>query len=64
MLFFAGGHSVGNGSPLATLDAYNAATNAWATSLATMPHAVVNPGSATVGGVLYCFGGSHAGDPQ
>jgi uncharacterized protein (TIGR03437 family) len=64
MLFFTGGHSVGNGSPLATLNAYNAATNAWATGLATMPHAVVNPGSATVGGVLYCFGGSNAGDPQ
>jgi hypothetical protein len=35
LLFFAGGHSVGNGSPLATLDAYNVATNAWATGLAT-----------------------------
>jgi uncharacterized protein (TIGR03437 family) len=64
MLFFAGGHSVGNGSPLATMDAYNAATNTWMTGLATLPHAVVNSGSATVGGVLYCFGGSNAGDPQ
>ena len=28
-----------------------------------MPHAVVNPGSASVGGLLYCFGGSNAGAP-
>jgi len=62
-LYFAGGHTVGNGSPLTTTDSYNFDTNSWTSGLATMPHAAVNMGSAGVEGRLYCFGGSDAGDP-
>lgn len=62
-LYFAGGHSIGNGNPLATMDAFNADTNSWMTGLPAMPHAAVNIGSASAGGRLYCFGGSNAGDP-
>ena len=62
-LYFAGGHDVGNGNPVATMDAYDANTNIWTSGLSQMPHAVVNPGSASVGGLLYCFGGSNSGAP-
>jgi len=62
-LYFAGGHSVGNGNPITTMDAYNAGTNSWMSGLPSMPHAAVNMGSASIGGRLYCFGGSDAGDP-
>jgi uncharacterized protein (TIGR03437 family) len=62
-LYFAGGHSIGNGNPLATMDAYNAGTNAWMSGLPLMPFAAVNMASAGSGGRLYCFGGSDAGDP-
>jgi uncharacterized protein (TIGR03437 family) len=62
-LYFAGGHSIGNGNPVATMDAYNADSNSWMSGLPSMPHAAVNMGSASVGGRLYCFGGSNAGDP-
>jgi uncharacterized protein (TIGR03437 family) len=61
-LNFAGGHGIGNGNAVATMDAYDAGKNAWTTGLPTMPHAAVNMGSASVGGTLYCFGGSSAGD--
>ena len=60
-LYLAGGHSIGNGNPLATMDSYDASGNAWTSGLPSMPHAVVNPGSASVGGRLYCFGGSDSG---
>jgi uncharacterized protein (TIGR03437 family) len=63
-LYFAGGHSVGNGSPLATMEAYNADTNAWMSGLPLMPFAAVNIASASAAGRLYCFGGSNAGDPE
>jgi N-acetylneuraminic acid mutarotase len=38
-------------------EAYSATTKKW-TTLASMPNALETPGSATVGGRLYCFGGS------
>jgi len=62
-LYFAGGHSIGNGNPVATMDAFNAGTNSWMSGLPSMPFAAVNIGSASSGGRLYCFGGSNAGDP-
>ena len=62
-LYFAGGHNIGNGNPLATMDAFNADTNTWQTGLPAMPYAAVNMAPASVGGTLYCFGGSNAGDP-
>jgi uncharacterized protein (TIGR03437 family) len=65
MLYVAGGNPVGNGVPrLTTTDAYNADTNSWITGLGTMPHGVTNPGSASVGGRLYCFGGADTGGNQ
>lgn len=62
-LYIAGGHSVASGNPLATMDAFNADTNTWQTGLPAMPFAAVNMAPASVGGTLYCFGGSNAGDP-
>ena len=62
-LYFAAGHSIGNGNPLATMDAYDGTKNSWTTGLPAMPIAAVNIASASVGGRLYCFGGSNAGDP-
>ena len=47
-------------NPIATMDAYNAASNSWTSGLPQMPNAVVGPGSAGVGGSLYCFGGRAA----
>lgn len=61
LLFFAGGHGIDNGSPVATMDAFHADTNTWETGFPTMPHAAVNMASASAGGKLYCFGGSNAG---
>ena len=43
------------------MDSYSPATNSWTTGLPTMPVAVGNPASASVGGRLYCFGGSSTG---
>jgi N-acetylneuraminic acid mutarotase len=63
VLYFAGGHNKGNGNPLATMDAYDTTSHSWESGLPSMPHAVVNPGSASVNGRLYCFGGSDAGFP-
>jgi N-acetylneuraminic acid mutarotase len=39
-------------------EAYNATTKKW-TTLASLPNALATAGSATVGGLLYCFGGSN-----
>lgn len=64
-LYFAGGHNVGNGAPIFnTMDAYDADTNSWTSGLPTMLYGVVNPGSASVNGTMYCFGGSNEGDPE
>ena len=63
-LYVAGGNPVGNTGPqLNTMDAYDANLNTWTTGLPVMPHAIVGAGSASVGGRLYCFGGSNQGDP-
>ena len=60
LLYVAGGTSSGSvESPVNVMEAYNAASNAWTTGLPQMPTAVVAPGSATVGGALYCFGGTN-----
>ena len=39
------------------LDAYDVATNQWH-KLASMPHGMIGPASATANGLLYCIGGS------
>ncbi len=62
-LYFAGGGASPGGDPLSVLEAYNLKKNSWITSLASMPNAVVNPGSAYVGNQLFCFGGSDYGNP-
>ncbi len=61
-LYYAGG-AILNGQPLELLDAYTLKTNSWTPQLAHMPHGTINPGSASVGGRLYCFGGSNSGYP-
>lgn len=63
MLFVAGGHSTGSGSPQSMLFAYDNDTNTWTSGLPAMPYPSVNMGSASIGGRLYCFGGSNDGDP-
>jgi hypothetical protein len=60
--YFAGGTEQGSGSPLTVMEAF-ASSDSWTTGLAAMPDAVINAGSATVDGVLYCFGGSNDGGP-
>jgi uncharacterized protein (TIGR03437 family) len=64
MLYLAGGN--GNaGTQLTSMEAYDANANTWSTGLPPMPNGVVNPGSAILGGRLYCFGGSNQGSsPQ
>jgi N-acetylneuraminic acid mutarotase len=62
-LYFGGGNTGGDDYPLTVLEAYALETNSWTTGLASMPNAVVNPGSASVGDRLYCFGGSDNGEP-
>jgi len=64
ILYFASGHNVNSPGPLlSTMDAYNAATNSWTSGLPSIPYAVIGPGSAIVGGNLYCFGGSNSDHP-
>jgi N-acetylneuraminic acid mutarotase len=62
ILYYAGGAIV-NGDPLSVLEAYALKTNSWTTGLASMPDGTINPGSASVAGRLYCFGGSNNGYP-
>src|SRR5208282_3849094 len=50
----------GAGTPVGDNEGYNAKTKSW-TTLASMPDAVLVPSSATVGGRLYCIGGSDVG---
>lgn len=65
MLYVAGGNAVGNTVQLNTMDAYSIVLNSWTTTgLPQMPHGVVNAGSATAAGNLYCFGGSNNGNPS
>jgi uncharacterized protein (TIGR03437 family) len=58
LLYFAGGNGSSSGDLLATVVAYDAATNSWMTGLPSIPNSVTNTGSATVGNLLYCIGGS------
>jgi Kelch motif len=53
-LYSGGGHN--NAGPLNVLESFNLAGNLW-TTLAPMPLAVIAPGEAEVGDLLYCFGG-------
>jgi hypothetical protein len=56
-LYFAGGtDQLGYGGPLDLLESFNPTTNSWST-LTSMPHLTIYPGSALVGKRLYCFGG-------
>lgn len=59
-LYFASGIGGVSGNPVDVLEAYNQQTKAW-TTLASIPQAVANPGSADVGNRLYCLGGSSDG---
>ena len=63
LLYVAGGNPSGGGSAptIKVLEAYNAVTNSWASGLPSIPNGVFAPGSATVGGRLYCFGGTNNG---
>jgi N-acetylneuraminic acid mutarotase len=65
-LYIAGGNpaNAATNGQVNTMDAYDANSNAWASGLPTMTYAVVNAGSATIGGRLYCFGGSNNGSPS
>jgi len=65
-LYIAGGDpaNAATNDQLKTMDAYDANSNSWASGLPAMTYAVVNPGSATIGGQLYCFGGSNNGSPS
>ncbi|SPE36840.1 conserved exported hypothetical protein [Candidatus Sulfopaludibacter sp. SbA3] len=65
-LYVGGGDASGtplSGSPLSMLEAYDVSANSWTSGLPSMPDAVVAPGSAIVGGTLYCFGAGSAGNP-
>jgi len=59
-LFYVAGGGAGSGGnfPVNVTEAYDLATNSWTGGLPPMPFAVGSAGSATVGGSLYCFGGS------
>jgi uncharacterized protein (TIGR03437 family) len=61
MLYVAGGHSSTTAAPFTSMVAYNPVTNSWTSGLPAMPNAVTNPASASLGGRLYCFGGSNTG---
>jgi uncharacterized protein (TIGR03437 family) len=60
-LYFASGDAASGFAVVSRTDAYDATTNTWTTGLAPIPVPVGNPGSASVGGRLYCFGGSSTG---
>lgn len=59
-LYFASGIGGVSGNPVNVLEAYSQQNKTWMT-LASIPQAVANPGSADVGNRLYCFGGSNDG---
>ena len=60
LMYLAGGGNSAS-QPLAVMQAYSLQTNSWMTGLASMPHPAVAPGSAMVGGLLYCIGGADSG---
>jgi uncharacterized protein (TIGR03437 family) len=59
LFYLAGGQNASQ--PLTVAQAYSVQTNTWAAGLAPMPFATVTPGSAMVGGRLYCLGGADTG---
>ena len=59
LFYLAGGQNASQ--PLTIAQAYSVQTNTWAAGLAPMPFATVTPGSAMVGGRLYCLGGADTG---
>jgi uncharacterized repeat protein (TIGR03803 family) len=59
-LYVASSESSGTKGTLT--ESFSLATNKW-TTRASMPQAVVGPGSAVSGGLLYCFGGSNTPTP-
>jgi uncharacterized protein (TIGR03437 family) len=61
MLYLAGGQT--SGQPSTATELYSLQSNSWTTGLAPMPNATLIPGSAVVGGALYCFGGSNNPNP-
>jgi uncharacterized protein (TIGR03437 family) len=60
LLYVAGGALFKGGTvgALNVTESYDAAANAWTSGLPSMPKPVAAPGSATVGGRLYCLAGS------
>ena len=54
--------SESSGTKETVTESFSVATNKW-TTRASMPQAVVVPGSAVSGGLLYCFGGSNTPSP-
>jgi len=55
-LFHVAGGGLGSGATTTVNEAYSTKTNSW-TTLAPMPQDTGYPGSAVVGGRLYCLGG-------
>ena len=55
-LMIALGGGLGSGATTTVNEAYSTKTNSW-TTLAPMPQDTGYPGSAVVGGRLYCLGG-------
>ena len=51
-----------SGTKATLTESFSVATNKW-TTRASMPQAVVGPGSAVSGGLLYCFGGANTPTP-
>ena len=54
-LYASDGNTSGN-SPVTLMESFNLKKNTW-TTLAAMPNAVTDPGSAVYKGKLYCIGG-------
>ena len=61
LLYTTAGNRASVNALLTSTDTYNPATNTWTTGLPAIPVAVGGPASASVGGRLYCFGGSSTG---
>ena len=61
VLYLAGGASNNTATPVGSMVAYDSSTNSWTSGLPAMPNAVTGAVGASVGGRLYCFGGSNKG---
>jgi len=60
-LFIAGGRTSTSAPILDTMDSYDVTANSWTTGLPPMPTGVSNPGAVSIGGRLYCIGGTTVG---